>query len=455
MRKLKFPAGFIWGAATASYQVEGAWNEDEKGENIWDVAVHTPGKIKNGDTGDIACDHYHRFIEDIALMKQLGIKAYRFSISWARIFPSGKGDPNSKGVSFYDKLINTLLDNGIEPVITLFHWDLPVKLQVIGGWESSEVVDAYVDYASFMFRHFGDRVKKWITFNEPIVFTIGFYSEGFFGEKNIRSGFIAARNVIVAHAKAIRAYRSSLHSDGKIGITLDLFSVYPITDSSLDKTAAVIIDGLFNRLFLDPVLKASYPKDIVRILNDLFNLPAIPKEDLLLLKDNRIDFLGVNNYRPHRVHAESHQDLTDVGALLVHEPIEGYQYSEMGWEVFPDGLYDLLIRIDKDYNHPVIYITENGMACKDDIIVDGIVQDDDRLNYLKQYFEAAHRAIKEGVDLKGYFVWSLMDNFEWLEGFSKRFGLLRVDFKTQERSWKKSAYWYQDVIKQNGFTIEK
>ena len=455
MRKLKFPAGFIWGAATASYQVEGAWNEDGKGENIWDVAVHTSGKIKNGDTDDIACDHYHRFIEDIALMKQLGIKAYRFSISWARIFPSGKGDPNSKGVSFYDKLINTLLDNGIEPVITLFHWDLPVKLQVIGGWESSEVVDAYVDYASFMFRHFGDRVKKWITFNEPIVFTIGFYSEGFFGEKNIRSGFIAARNVIVAHAKAIRAYRSSLHSDGKIGITLDLFSVYPITDSSLDKTAAVIIDGLFNRLFLDPVLKASYPKDIVRILNDLFNLPAIPEEDLLLLKDNKIDFLGVNNYRPHRVHAESHQDLTDVGALLVHEPIEGYQYSEMGWEVFPDGLYDLLIRIDKDYNHPVIYITENGMACKDDIIVDGIVQDDDRLNYLKQYFEAAHRAIKEGVDLRGYFVWSLMDNFEWLEGFSKRFGLLRVDFKTQERSWKKSAYWYQDVIKQNGFTIEK
>jgi beta-glucosidase len=455
MSKLNFPAGFIWGAATASYQIEGAWDKDGKGKSIWDVAVHTPGKIKNGDTGDIACDHYHRFKEDIVLMKELGIEAYRFSISWTRIFPSGKGKPNSKGVVFYDNLINTLLDNGIEPVITLFHWDLPVKLQVIGGWESSEVVDAYVDYASFMFRHFGDRVKKWITFNEPIVFTIGFYSEGFFGEKNIRSGFIAARNVIVAHAKAIRAYRSSLHSDGKIGITLDLFSVYPITDSSLDKTAAVIIDGLFNRLFLDPVLKASYPRDIIRILNDLFNLPAIPKEDLLLLKDNRIDFLGVNNYRPHRVHAESHQDLTDVEALLVHKPIEGYQYSEMGWEIFPNGLYDLLMRIDKDYNHPVIYITENGMACKDDIIADSIVQDDDRLNYLKQYFEAAHRAIKEGVDLRGYFVWSLMDNFEWLEGFSKRFGLLRVDFKTQERSWKKSAYWYQDVIKQNGFTIEK
>lgn len=455
MRKLNFPARFIWGTATASYQIEGAWNEDGKGESIWDVAVHTPGMIKNGDTGDIACDHYHRFEEDIALMKELGIKAYRFSISWARIFPSGKGKLNSKGVVFYDNLINSLIENEIEPFVTLFHWDLPADLQDIGGWESSEVVDAYVDYVSFMFRHFGDRVKKWITFNEPIVFTIGFYSEGFFGEKNIRSGFIAARNVIVAHAKAIRAYRSSLHSDGKIGITLDLFSVYPITDSSLDKTAAVIIDGLFNRLFLDPVLKASYPKDIARILNDLFNLPAIPEEDLLLLKDNKIDFLGVNNYRPHRVHAGSHQDLTDVEALLVHEPIEGYQYSEMGWEVFPDGLYDLLIRIDKDYNHPVIYITENGMACKDDIIVDGIVQDDDRLNYLKQYFEAAHRAIKEGVDLRGYFVWSLMDNFEWLEGFSKRFGLLRVDFKTQERSWKKSAYWYQDVIKQNGFTIEK
>lgn len=453
MRKLNFPAGFIWGAATASYQIEGAWDEDGKGESIWDVAVHTPGKIKNGDTGDIACDHYHLYEEDIALMKQLGIKAYRFSVSWVRIFPSAKGNPNLKGVSFYDNLINSLIKEGIEPFVTLFHWDLPADLQALGGWESSEVVDAYVDYASFMFRHFGDRVKKWITFNEPIVFTIGFYSEGFFGEKSIRSGFLAARNVIVAHAKAIEAYRSSLFSDGKIGITLDLFSVYPITDSLLDKTAAVIIDGLFNRLFLDPVLKATYPKDIMRILTDLFNLPPIREEDLSLLEENPIDFLGINNYRPHRVHAESHQDLTDVEALLVREPIEGYEYSEMGWEIFPEGLYDLLIRVDRDYDHPVIYITENGMACKDDKILDGIVQDEDRTNYLKQYFEAAHRAIIDGVNLKGYFVWSLMDNFEWLEGFSKRFGLIRVDFKTQERSWKKSALWYSDVIKENGFDL--
>lgn len=454
MRKLNFPAGFIWGVATASYQIEGAWDEDGKGESIWDIAVHTPGKIKNGDTGDVACDHYHRFEEDIALMKKLGIKAYRFSITWARIFPSGKGKTNPKGVAFYDKLINTLLDNEIEPVVTLYHWDLPADLQIIGGWESLEVVNAYVDYVSFMFRHFGDRVKKWITFNEPIVFTMGFYSEGFFGEKNIRGGILAARNVNIAHAKGIKAYRSSLHSDGKIGITLDLFPVYPMTDSSLDKTAVLIIDGVFNRLFLDPVLKASYPKEILRIFTDLFKLPSVPKEDLSLLKENPIDFLGVNHYRPHRVHAESHQDLTDVESLIVREPIKGHEYSEMGWEVFPEGLYDLLIKIDKDYHHPVIYITENGMACKDENIVAGVVQDEDRLSYLKQYFEAAHRAIDDGVNLKGYFVWSLMDNFEWLHGFSKRFGLIRVDFETQERTLKKSALWYRDVINENGFDLD-
>jgi beta-glucosidase len=260
--------------------------------------------------------------------------------------------------------------------------------------------------------------------------------------------------VNISHAKAIEAYRTSLHSDGKIGTSLDLFPVYPTTDSSLDKTAVSIIDGVYNRLFLDPVLKGSYPKDILRVFTDIFNLPSIPKEDLSILKKNPIDFLGINHYRPHRVHAESPQALTDVIRLLMQDPIEGREYSEMGWEVYPEGLYDLLIRVDKDYDHPVIFITENGMACKDDNVVSGIVQDEDRLSYLKQYFEAAHRAIIEGVNLKGYFVWTLMDNFEWLHGFSKRFGLIRVNFETPERTWKKSTQWYYDVIKENGFDLD-
>jgi len=454
MNKIIFPDGFIWGAATASYQIEGAWNEDGKGESIWDIASHTPGKIKNGDKGDIACDHYHRYKEDVQLMKKLGLNAYRFSISWPRIFPSGTGKVNQKGLLFYDKLINELLANEIEPVVTLYHWDLPVSLQKIGGWESLEVVEAYVDYATCIFNHFGDRVKMWITFNEPMVFTLGFYAEGFFGERNVRGGIMATQYVNVAHAKAVEAYRLSPYSDGKIGITLDLSPVYPKTDSSLDKMAVTIVDGVTNRLFLDPVLKASYPRDILRIFKDIFNLPPIPKEDLQLLKNNPIDFLGINNYFCERVHAEKPGDLIDIEALLKKEKIEGREYSEMGWEVYPEGLYDLLMRVDKDYNHPIIYITENGMACKDDKIINGIVQDDDRLSYLKRYFAAAHQAIRDGVNLKGYFVWSLMDNFEWLEGYSKRFGLIRIDYKTQERIWKKSAHWYRNVIAENGFDID-
>ncbi len=454
MKKIIFPEGFIWGAATASYQIEGAWNEDGKGESIWDIVSHTPGKIKTGDTGDIACDHYHRYKKDVQLMKKLGLKAYRFSISWPRIFPSGIGKVNLKGLSFYDKLINELLENGIEPVVTLYHWDLPASLQKIGGWESSEVVDAYVNYATYMFNYFRDRVKTWITFNEPMVFTLGFYSMGILWERNIRGGIIASRNVNVAHAKAVEAYHLSACSDGKIGIALDSSPIYPKTDSSLDKMAVSIIDGVFNRLFLDPVLKASYPRDILRVFKDIFNLPPIPKEDLKLLKNNPIDFLGINNYSCKRVHAEKPEDLIDIETLLEQERIEGREYSEMGWEIYPEGLYDLLMRIDKDYKHPVIYITENGMAYKDDKIINGVVQDDDRLSYLKRHFEAAHQAIIDGVNLKGYFVWSLMDNFEWLEGYSKRFGLICIDYKTQERIWKKSALWYRNVIAENGFDMD-
>ena len=454
MRIIKFPDKFIWGAATSSYQIEGAWNEDGKGESVWDDICHNKKIVKNRDTGDIACDHYHRYKEDIQIMKDLGLKAYRFSVSWPRIFPSGKGKINVKGVEFYDNLINELLANEIEPVITLYHWDLPVSLHADGGWKSREIVDNFVEYASFMYDHYGDRVKKWITFNEPLVFTLWFYSFGLYNYKrDIRGGIIASINVNAAHAKAVEIYRQSKNSDGKIGITLNLSPIYPVSASELDKKAVRYIDGRDNRWFLDPVLKASYPNDMLKFFKEIYNIPPIPKEDLILLENNPIDFLGVNNYSCTRVGAKKEEDLTHLEKLINREKLECREYSEMGLEVCSNGLFDLLTRIDREYNHPLIYITENGMACKDDKILNGVVQDDDRVNYLKQYLAAAYRAISKGVNLKGYFVWSLMDNFEWIYGYSKKFGLIQINYETQKRTWKRSAYWYHDVIKTNGYNI--
>ncbi|MFW9866539.1 MAG: GH1 family beta-glucosidase [Candidatus Thorarchaeota archaeon] len=455
LKKILFPDGFLWGTATASYQIEGAWDADNKGESIWDKITHIKGMIKNGDTGDIACDHYHRYKEDVKLMKQLNLNAYRFSISWPRIFPSGRGEINEKGVVFYDNLINELIKNGIEPVVTLYHWDLPLTLQEIGSWEKREVVEAYVEYARLLFDRFGDRVKKWITFNEPAIFTVAFYSGGIFtGKSDLRGGYLASINVNVAHAKAVEAYRGSKHPDGEIGITLNLSHVYPLSNTLLNSKAVEFIDGIYNRWYLDPIFKAEYPKDILDFLNDRYDFPPILQEDLMLLKNNSVDFLGVNNYSCMRVEAKKPEDLTSVTKLVKRTRRKDREYSDMGWEVCPKGLFDLLISIDKNYNHPTIYITENGMACKDNIIEDGVVQDEDRVNYLKQYFEAAHRAINKGVKLKGYFIWSLLDNFEWIEGYSKRFGIIRVNFDTQERILKKSAQWYKNVITENGFEEE-
>ncbi|MFX1280935.1 MAG: GH1 family beta-glucosidase [Promethearchaeota archaeon] len=452
MEKIRFPTGFLWGTATASYQIEGAWNEDGKGESIWDMVSHKPGKIRNGDTGDIACDHYHRYKEDVQIMKAMNHNAYRFSISWSRIFPLGKGKINEKGVEFYDNLINELLDNEIEPVVTLYHWDLPLALHDIGGWENQEVVDAYVAYVKYVFDRFGDRVKKWITFNEPAIFTVAFYrSDAFTGKSNIRGGYIASTNVNVAHAKAVNAYRNSKHNDGEIGITLNLSHVYPISESPLNSKAVKFIDGIFNRWYLDPIFKASYPQDVLDFLRAKYDFPPIIEEEIKLLKDNPIDFLGINNYSCMWVGANNSEELTSINKLVKQERMEDREYSAYGWETCPEGFFDLLMRVDKEYNHPLLYITENGMACKDDLIENGIIQDEDRVNYLKKYFKAANRAIQNGVNLKGYFIWSLLDNFEWFAGYSIRFGVIRVNYETQERIWKKSALWYRDVIAENGF----
>lgn len=452
MKRITFPEKFKWGVATASYQIEGAWNEDGKGESIWDFLSHNSNNILNGDTGDMACDHYHRYKEDVKLMKKIGLNAYRFSISWTRIFPSGSGIKNENGIRFYDNLINELLQNNIEPFVTIFHWDLPLELHEYGGWENEQIIEDYCNYATFLFNHYGDRVKYWTTFNEPFVFGLLFNLRGLYGGNyDIKRGFIATHNINLAHAKAIERYRESNNSEGMIGITHALSPIYPKSNTSLNQMAVQIIDGLINQWFCDPILKGKYPRTALKILQREFGFPEIPKEDLNLLKKNPVDFLGVNNYTRYYVNAETSKELLDFEKLIVEEKIEGREYSDMGWEVCPECLYDLLKRIDRDYNHPPIFITENGMACKDQNIDDRVVQDDDRVSYLRKYIQAAHKAMNEGVDIKGYFLWTLMDNFEWLEGYSKKFGIVKTDFQTQERIWKKSAFFYKKLIEENGF----
>ncbi|MFX0124239.1 MAG: GH1 family beta-glucosidase [Candidatus Hodarchaeota archaeon] len=468
---IQFPSDFLFGAATSSFQVEGAWNKDGKGESIWDKICHTSGTIENGDTGDVSCDHYSRYSADVKLMKELGLDAYRFSISWPRIFPTGEGEVNPKGLKFYDHLIDELIENEITPFATLYHWDLPLKLYTAhDGWQSEKVVEAFVTYANYVFKQFGDRVKHWITFNEPQVF-VGHHptTEGFKktfgidkGESERRTdAIVELQNVYKAHAQTIQTYRDLDHSDGgKIGIGINILPVYPISEHPSDQKLVHIVDSEANRLYLEPVLLGSYPSDLIENYKRMFKFPFPQGETALLKSVLPLDFLGINYYTRIRIGFNNPEEITDDDSFMkklqardiqVNPPQEGIEYSEMNWEIYPDGLYDILKRVDEEYNHPEIYITENGMAAKDDKIKDNLVYDTDRVDYLQQHFLQANKAIKAGINLRGFFIWSLLDNFEWFHGYSKRFGLIRVDFNTQERIWKKSAHWYQQVIEKRGF----
>ncbi|MFZ5986753.1 MAG: GH1 family beta-glucosidase [Bacillota bacterium] len=444
-----FPDNFIWGTATASYQIEGAVKEDGRGESIWDRFSHIPGKILNGDNGDIACDHYHRYKQDVKLMKEMGTNGYRFSIAWSRIFPEGKGQVNQKGMDFYQRLVDELLENGIDPMITLYHWDLPQALQDIGGWGNRDMTDYFAQYSQYVFKALGDRVKKWVTHNEPWVVAFAGNLQGRHapGLTDFPLAVQVSHNLLLSHAKAVEAFRGSSPKDGKIGITLNLYPVYPASDSVEDVEAASLVDGYHNRWFLDPVLKGTYPEDTLKLYRDNLNAPVIMPGDMELIAANPMDFLGINYYFRKVVKK------ANTGSILQFEEIkpEGSKYTEMNWEVYPESLYDLLLRIDKDYNSPHIYITENGAAFKDDMPVDKVVEDQDRLDFLREHFAAALKAIQHGIKLDGYYVWSLMDNFEWAQGYSKRFGLLYIDYKTQERIWKKSALWFKDFLRNNGF----
>jgi beta-glucosidase len=432
-----FPADFVWGAATAAYQVEGAVTEDGRGESIWDRFVATPGKILNGDSSSVACDSYHRYRDDVRLMHELGLDAHRFSVAWPRILPEGRGRVNELGLDFYDRFVDELLANGIEPYLTLYHWDLPQALEDRGGWTARETVEAFAEYTEVVAARLGDRVHHWITQNEPWVAAWLGYGTGVHapGRTSEADAVAAGHHILLAHGRAVQVLRRDV-PEAEIGITLDLIPMYPLTGSEADADASRLEDAVRNRWFLDPVLRGEYPSDGLERLGHL--LPPLGDDDMQTISEP-LDFLGINYYRRHLVQADRQS-----GAPTIVQPEDG-EFTAMGWEVYADALYDLLLRLRDDYDVPPLYITENGAAFGDDRR-NGNVEDPQRTSYLERHLEALSRALAAGVPLAGYFVWSLLDNFEWAQGYSIRFGIVYVDFDTLERVPKASYAWYRDFI---------
>lgn len=443
----QFPGDFVWGCATASYQIEGAFNEDGKGPSIWDVFTHTPGNIVDGSNGDVACDHYHRYAEDVELMKTLRLKAYRFSISWPRIFPEGKGSINKKGLDFYKRLVDTLNSAGIIPFATIYHWDLPQALEEKGGWANLDTSKYFADYSYILFKELGESVPFWITLNEPAVFTYLGYGMGIHapGKRDLGLAIKSTYSALLAHGLAVEAYRA-LGIKGQIGITLNLTPMHPASNREEDVLSSRRMDLMWNRWFLDPVFKGSFPQEFVELLNKN-GIPFEVDSEHIKKISSKVDFLGVNYYTRNIITYDPNVPLINARGI---EPTSNK--TEMGWEIYPEGLYELLTSIKKDYGDIPLYITENGAAFKDELI-NNSVDDPNREEYLKRHFYQAYRAIKDGVNLKGYFVWSLMDNFEWAYGYTKRFGIVYVDYPTQKRIIKRSGYYYRKVIEENGVEL--
>jgi beta-glucosidase len=446
MTTIAFPKDFVWGAATASYQIEGAWDEDGKGESIWDRFAHTGGKVTDGDTGDTACDHYHRYADDVKLMREIGLNAYRFSASWSRVLPEGTGQTNQKGIDFYARLVDALLQAGIAPWLTLYHWDLPQKLQDRGGWPNRDIAGWFADYAEVMTRALGDRVDNWMTLNEPQVFGILGHMSGEHapGVTDPFAYMAAAHHINLAHGRAVQAIRAN--AGVRVGTVMQTPPVQPVTDSAADRAAAHRVDGFFNRWYLDPPLLGRYPQDVLEMFAD-FN-PPLQDGDLEIIHQP-LDFVGVNNYFRLFASAEPGAAPLEASIRFDHRP-EGARYTDLKWEIYPDGLYEVLMRLHDDYGNPPVYVTENGGAFRDRVR-GGRVNDEKRIELLREYLAAARRAMDAGSRLGGYFVWSLLDNFEWNHGFWPRFGLIYTDYETQERVMKESAGWYRSVIENGGF----
>ena len=436
-----FPADFVWGASTSSYQIEGAVEEDGRGKSIWDVFSHTPGLVKGGDTGDVACDHYHRWLEDVEWLARGGFNAYRFSTAWPRILPTGSGVVEKRGLDFYDRLVDALLGRGVTPWLCLYHWDLPQALQDEGGWTKRDIAPKFADYARIVAQRLGDRVKHWAMFNEANVHAFFGYGMGTHapGVKGLDNMLAAAHHQNLAQGYALQALRAE-RSDLRLGTVINVQPVRPSSDSAGDHKAATRFDAFWNGAFLDPLLKGAYPGAVAEEF-----APLIAAGDLATIHQ-MVDFLGVNYYS--RMHIADAPDSL-LGAWWGAVP-DGTHFTAIGWPITPDGLYEELTALHARYGNLELYVTENGACFDDHIEPDGTVHDDDRVGFLREHLAAAQRAIADGVNLRGYFVWSLLDNFEWAEGFSRRFGIIYVDFQTLKRTPKASFTFLADSIKRRG-----
>ena len=444
----RFPDSFLWGASTSAYQIEGSPLADGAGPSIWQRFAHSPGRTVNGDSGDVACDHYRRFADDVALMGELGLQAYRFSIAWSRVLPEGTGRVNRAGLGFYERLVDALLAAGIKPNATLFHWDLPAALDDRGGWLNRDVADWFGDYARVVFAALGDRVPMWATLNEPWVVTDGGYLHGALapGHRNLFEAPIASHNLMRAHGMGVQAFRAESRA-GQVGLVVNLEPKDPATASAEDAGAAQRGDAYMNRQYLDPVFKGSYPDE----MRDIFGAawPDFPADDFALI-GQPIDFLGINYYTRGVVR----DDPTALPVRIAYVRQPAHAYTETGWEVHPPSLTRTLLWVTERYGRIPLYVTENGAAFYDaPHAIDGAVNDPLRVWYYREHLKACRDAIAQGADLRGYFAWSLLDNYEWSLGFSKRFGIVHVNYATQERTPKASALYYRDVIRSNGGSL--
>ncbi|MFC8263655.1 GH1 family beta-glucosidase [Streptomyces sp. NPDC057291] len=460
-----FPTGFVWGAATAAYQVEGAAAEGGRTPSIWDTFSHTPGKVLGGDTGDVAADHYHRYRDDVALMKELGLKAYRFSVSWSRVQPTGRGPAVERGLDFYRKLVDELLEAGITPVATLYHWDLPQELEDAGGWPERATAERFADYTAIMAGALGDRVPVWTTFNEPWCSAFLGYGSGVHapGRTEPAASLRAAHHLNLAHGRAIEVLRGRLPAGAQTSVTLNLHQVRPLTDSAADADAARRIDAVGNRIFTGPMLRGAYPEDLIADTSHVVDWSKLVHDGDLAAISRPVDVLGVNYYTPTIVsmpEAGSGDSRDDGHGNSDHSPwtgseqvafhlSEGKKRTAMNWAIDPDGLYALLMDVTHDHPGLPLMVTENGAAFDDQVSPDGRVDDPERIEYLRGHLDAVQRAVADGADIRGYFLWSLMDNFEWGYGYSKRFGAVYVDYASQRRIPKASAHWYADVIRRH------
>ncbi|HSE62832.1 MAG TPA: GH1 family beta-glucosidase [Thermoanaerobaculia bacterium] len=441
-----FPDGFLWGASTSAYQVEGSPLADGAGPSNWHRFAHSPGLVANGDTGDVACDHYRRFRQDVALMAELGLNAYRFSISWSRILPSGRGEVNLRGLAFYERLVDALLARGIQPFVTLYHWDLPAALDDRGGWTNPDVAGWFADYAAVVFRALDDRVRFWATLNEPWVVTDGGYLHGELapGHRSPFEAALASHNLLRAHGAAVAEYRS--RGRHAIGLVVNLEPKHAASRSARDQAATARADAYMNRQYLDPVFRGRYPRELSAMFGSAWPRPAPDLREV----SRPLDFLGVNYYTRGVM-----RDAPDVPILRARKVRQRRRvHTETGWEVYPEGLTEALLWVRRRYGDVPMYVTENGAAFADAAAAADLVPDAARALYFREHLRAAGRAIQAGVDLRGYFAWSLLDNFEWSHGYSKRFGIVHVDYATQKRTPKASARLYSEVIRTNGRALD-